>query len=52
MTDVVRWMAEAPAKLAGIESSKGRIAAGFDADHCAAKVVSTSAPVEGSTAYN
>ena len=27
-------------------------AAGFDADHCAAKVVSTSAPVEGSTAYN
>ncbi|MGA9492884.1 MAG: serine/threonine-protein kinase [Mycobacterium sp.] len=25
---------------------------GFDADHCAAKVVSTSMPVEGSTAYN
>ncbi|WIM87429.1 protein kinase [Candidatus Mycobacterium wuenschmannii] len=25
---------------------------GFDADHCAAKVVSTSAPIEGSTAYN
>jgi hypothetical protein len=25
---------------------------GFDADHCAAKVVSTSMPIEGSTAYN
>jgi serine/threonine-protein kinase len=27
-------------------------AQGFDADHCAAKVVSTSMPIEGSTAYN
>ncbi len=25
---------------------------GFDSDHCAAKIVSTSMPVEGSTAYN
>ncbi len=25
---------------------------GFDADHCAAKVVSTTMPIEGSTAYN
>jgi allantoinase len=32
MTDVVRWMAEAPAKLAGLEKRKGRIAPGFDAD--------------------
>jgi len=32
ITDVVRWMAEAPAKLAGMESRKGRIAPGLDAD--------------------
>ncbi|MBV8072524.1 MAG: allantoinase AllB [Acidobacteriaceae bacterium] len=32
ITDVVRWMSEAPARLAGIDSRKGRIAAGFDAD--------------------
>ncbi len=33
LTDVARWMAEAPAQLAGL-SSKGRIAPGFDADFC------------------
>ena len=27
-----RWMAEAPARLAGLEASKGRIAPGYDAD--------------------
>ncbi|HEX3683433.1 MAG TPA: allantoinase AllB [Bryobacteraceae bacterium] len=32
ITDIVRWMAEAPAKLAGVEKRKGRIAPGFDAD--------------------
>lgn len=32
IADVVRWMAEAPAKLAGVQEHKGRIAAGFDAD--------------------
>ena len=32
MTDVVRWMAEQPAKLAGIGRKKGRIAPGYDAD--------------------
>ncbi len=32
MTDVVRWMAEEPAKLAGIETRKGQIATGWDAD--------------------
>jgi allantoinase len=32
ITDVVRWMAEAPAKLAGLEQRKGRIAPGLDAD--------------------
>jgi len=32
ITDVVRWMAEAPAKLAGMESRKGSIAPGLDAD--------------------
>ncbi len=32
ITDVVRWMAEAPAKLAGLDDRKGRIAPGFDAD--------------------
>lgn len=32
MADIVRWMAEAPAKLAGLETRKGRIAPGFDAD--------------------
>ena len=33
LTDVVRWMAERPARLAGLER-KGRIAPGFDADFC------------------
>lgn len=32
LRDVVRWMAEAPAKLAGLDQSKGRIAPGYDAD--------------------
>jgi allantoinase len=31
LPDVVRWMAEGPARLAGL-AGKGRIAAGFDAD--------------------
>ncbi len=30
--DIARWMAEGPARLAGCESRKGRIAAGCDAD--------------------
>jgi allantoinase len=30
--DIARWMSEAPAKLAGCDKRKGRIAAGFDAD--------------------
>jgi allantoinase len=33
LTDVVRWMAERPARLAGLEG-KGRIAQGCDADFC------------------
>jgi allantoinase len=32
LTDIARWMAEAPARLAGCHSRKGRIAAGYDAD--------------------
>jgi allantoinase len=32
MTDVIRWMAEQPAKLAGFDQTKGRIAPGYDAD--------------------
>lgn len=32
LNDVTRWMAEAPAKLAGCDARKGRIAAGYDAD--------------------
>ena len=32
LNDIARWMAEAPAKLAGCDTRKGRIAAGFDAD--------------------
>jgi allantoinase len=32
LNDVARWMAEAPAKLAGCEKRKGRIAPGYDAD--------------------
>lgn len=32
LEDIARWMAERPAKLAGCESSKGRLAAGYDAD--------------------
>jgi allantoinase len=32
LTDMARWMAEAPAKLAGCHRRKGRIAAGYDAD--------------------
>ncbi len=32
LTDIARWMAEAPARLAGIAGSKGRIAVGSDAD--------------------
>jgi allantoinase len=33
LTDLVRWMAEAPAALAGLPT-KGRIAVGADADLC------------------
>jgi allantoinase len=32
LTDIARWMAEGPARLAGCEASKGRIATGYDAD--------------------
>jgi allantoinase len=32
LSDVARWMAEGPARLAGCYARKGRIAAGFDAD--------------------
>lgn len=32
LRDIARWMAEAPAKLAGCHQRKGRIAAGNDAD--------------------
>ena len=32
LTDIARWMSEAPAKLAGCHQQKGRIEAGFDAD--------------------
>jgi len=32
LTDIARWMSEGPAKLAGCEVRKGRIAAGYDAD--------------------
>ena len=32
LVDIVRWMAEGPARLAGCHQSKGRIAAGYDAD--------------------
>jgi allantoinase len=31
-SDIARWMAEAPAKLAGCGSRKGKIATGYDAD--------------------
>jgi allantoinase len=33
LADVVRWMAEGPARLAGLRT-KGRLAAGYDADFC------------------
>jgi allantoinase len=32
LTDIAKWMGEGPAKLAGVAGSKGRIAAGMDAD--------------------
>jgi allantoinase len=32
LTDITRWMAEAPAKLIGCQLQKGKIAVGFDAD--------------------
>jgi allantoinase len=32
LTDIARWMSEAPANLAGCHKRKGRIAAGYDAD--------------------
>jgi allantoinase len=32
LTDLVRWMAEEPGRLAGCHLRKGRIAAGYDAD--------------------
>jgi allantoinase len=32
LNDLARWMAEMPAKLAGCETQKGQIAAGYDAD--------------------
>ena len=34
LADVTRWMAEGPARLAGLRR-KGRIAVGYDADLCA-----------------
>jgi allantoinase len=33
-TDLARWMSEAPARLAGLDRRKGRIAVGFDGDLC------------------
>jgi allantoinase len=35
LADISRWMSEGPARLAGCESRKGRIAAGCDADFVA-----------------
>lgn len=32
LKDIARWMAEGPARLAGCDQHKGRIAAGYDAD--------------------
>ncbi len=32
LQDIVRWMAEGPSQLAGVQKRKGRIAPGFDAD--------------------
>ena len=32
LADIAHWMAEGPAELAGCDSKKGRIAAGYDAD--------------------
>jgi len=32
LNDIARWMAESPAKLAGCQGRKGRIALGHDAD--------------------
>ena len=32
LTDIVNWMAEGPARLAGCATRKGKIAAGYDAD--------------------
>jgi allantoinase len=32
LTDITRWMAEGPARLAGCDQRKGRIAPGYDAD--------------------
>ena len=32
LTDVVRWMAEGPARLSGCQEKKGRLAVGLDAD--------------------
>ena len=32
IADIARWMAESPAQLAGLQSTKGRIAPGFEAD--------------------
>jgi allantoinase len=32
LTDIARWMADAPAKLVGCQLQKGKIAAGYDAD--------------------
>jgi len=32
LTDLTRWMAEAPTRLAGCSAHKGRIAEGYDAD--------------------
>ena len=32
LADIMRWMSEAPARLAGCEDRKGRLAPGHDAD--------------------
>ncbi|MEO7310968.1 MAG: allantoinase AllB [Chitinophagaceae bacterium] len=32
LNDIARWLSENPAKLAGVQNAKGKIAVGFDAD--------------------
>jgi len=51
LREIARWMAEGPAKLAGCDSHKGRIAKGYDADFVVFEPESEFVATEGRLHY-